>query len=149
MTFKFLLSQYGFDEIAPVFRALWEQNAPEQAKHLNMEGWRKIYQSLQSLEAVPSQYYIQLVCRWESCSPMVDMNCSVYGKDNHCRYDSMSSYPSWAEVMGMEIIVDEDVQITPQELTAGLLWEITYYGGTEEMSRKNQERIFHRNKGGE
>ena len=42
----------------------------------------------------------------------------------------------------MEIVVDGDVQITPQELTAGLFWEITYYGGTEGLSRMNQERIF-------
>ena len=39
----------------------------------------------------------------------------------------------------MEIVVDGDVQITPQELTAGLLWEITYYGGTEELVKDFHE----------
>lgn len=42
-------------------------------------------------------------------------------------------YPSWEEIMGMEIVIDEDVLITSEELTTGLLWENTYYGGTEEM----------------
>ena len=41
--------------------------------------------------------------------------------------------------LGMDILIDEDVEITPLELTAGLLWEITYYGGTEEMSHENQK----------
>lgn len=28
----------------------------------------------------------------------------------------------------MKIIIEHDIIITPQELTAGLFWEITYYG---------------------
>ena len=45
----------------------------------------------------------------------------------------MANYHSWAEILGMDILIDEDVEITPLELTAGLLWEITYYWGKEEM----------------
>ena len=31
MTFKDLLEQFSFDEIAPAFKTLWQRNAPEQA----------------------------------------------------------------------------------------------------------------------
>ena len=40
MTFKDLLEQFSFDEIAPAFKTLWQRNAPEQAARLDMEGWR-------------------------------------------------------------------------------------------------------------
>jgi len=39
-------------------------------------------------------------------------------------------------------VVEKDIVITPQELVAGLLWEITYFGGTEEMAEENRKRIF-------
>ena len=48
MTFGYLLSTYHFDEIVEEFRALWQINAPKQAEHLDLGGWRKIYQSLQA-----------------------------------------------------------------------------------------------------
>lgn len=139
MTFGYLLSAYCFDEIVEEFKALWRVNAPEQADSLDLGGWRKIYQSLQELDAKPSSYYIRLRGRWEGCSPLVDMNCTVCEGGNDSLCSPMASHPSWAEVLGMEIVMDGDVQITPQELTAGLLWEITYYGGTEELVKDFHE----------
>lgn len=131
MTVKELFSRYSFTEIAPAFKHLWQINASQQAVLLDMDGWEEIYQSLQALEAKPSEYFIILVSRWEYCNPMIDMNCSVHRSVDKQRECPLSSYPHWSEIMGMEITIDEDVQITPPELTAGLLWEITYYGGTE------------------
>lgn len=32
----------------------------------------------------------------------------------------MENYPSWSEILGMYTLIDEDVEITAQELTAGL-----------------------------
>lgn len=54
----------------------------------------------------------------------------------------MAEYPSWEEIIGMDIQIDDDVEIAAQELTTRLLWEITYYGGTKEISKENQKRIF-------
>ena len=42
----------------------------------------------------------------------------------------------------MEVVVGENVEIAPQELTAGLFWEITYFGGTEALASANREIIF-------
>ena len=143
MTFKDLLEQFSFDEIAPAFKALWQRNASEQAARLDMEGWRKIYHSIQEIKPVHSPYYIRLEYRWEGCIPMIDMNCSVYAKNDNERCYPLSNHSQWAESIGMEIIIDDDVLISPQELTAGLQWEITYYGGTEEIAKRNMDRIFH------
>ena len=142
MTFKELFSQFSFAEISPAFLNLWQTNEPKLAGQLDLDKWKRIYQKVQALEAKSSPYYIRLGWRWETCSPMIDMNCSVYDKaDNHLDCP-MACYPSWSEIAGMEVVVEKDIVITPQELVAGLLWEITYFGGTEEMAEENRKRIL-------
>ncbi|WP_288911510.1 DUF6557 family protein [uncultured Bacteroides sp.] len=139
MNFKNLLEQYSFEDIFPDFMELWKINAPELAERLDKDGWKRIYQNIQSLNVNPSDYYIRLVCRWERCTPMLDMNCSVYSKSDHQLVCPMAAYSLWTEILEMDIQIDDDVEITAQELTAGLLWEITYYGSTEEMSNENRK----------
>ena len=120
MTFKELFSQFSFAEIRSAFLNLWQTNEPKLVGHLDLDKWERIYQNVQVLDAEASQYYIRLGYRWETCSPMIDM-----------------------EIAGMEVVVEKDIVITPQELVAGLLWEITYFGGTEEIAQKNMNRTFH------
>ena len=116
MTFKELFSQFSFAEISPAFLNLWQTNEPKLAGQLDLDKWKRIYQKVQALEAKSSPYYIRLGWRWETCSPMIDMNCSVYDKaDNHLDCP-MACYPSWSEIAGMEVVVEKDIVITPQEL---------------------------------
>ena len=76
--------QYDFAEIYPIFTILWQNNEPGSAGPINMDGWREIYYKIRTLDDKPSGYYICLNCRWEGCSPMVDMNCLVCDKvDDH------------------------------------------------------------------
>lgn len=132
LTFKSLLTQFCFDDILPEFKSLYQRNQPKQAQHVDWEAYRSIYQALQKHEASESKYAVYLASRWEGCSPMIDMNCSVYNpKDEDSCYYPVASYSHWAALLGMKIHIGEDVVITLQELTAGLLWEITYYGETE------------------
>ena len=144
MTFKDLLLQYSFEEIKSSFVTLWKFNAPQQAGHLDFIKWTRIYQNIQAVHPSPTNGYIRLSVRWESCTPMIDMNCVVYSKKDNRLICPMACYPSWSEIAGMEIRIDKDVEISPQELAAGLLWEITYYGGTEESAGRNRKRLFHR-----
>lgn len=136
-TFKSLLNQYGFDEILPAFQALYSYNEPKQAENMNWEGYREIYQSLRDLPETKTALHIRLSSRWEGCVPMIDMNCAVMEGKYTC--GPVALYLSWSEIIGMKIVIDNDVFLTPQELVAGLLWEITYYGGSEEMAKYNLE----------
>lgn len=142
MTFKKLFSQFSFAEISPAFLNLWKTNEPKLVGHLDLGKWERIYQNVQALEAKSSPYYIRLEYCWETCVPMIDMNCSVYDKAGNHLYCPMACYSSWSEIAGMEVVIEKDVVITPQELVAGLLWEITYFGGTEEIAQKNMDRTF-------
>ena len=53
----------------------------------------------------------------------------------------MATYPIWSEILDMRIVIEYDIIIRPQELTAGLLWEITYYGETEKMVKEHLEEL--------
>lgn len=47
---------------------------------------------------------------------MTGMNSSVYSKvDNHLDCP-LACYQSWSEIAGMEVVVEKDIVITPQEL---------------------------------
>ena len=143
LTLKSLLTRFCFNDILPEFKALYQQNQPKQVQHANWEAYRKVYQALQTHNISESPYAIYLASRWEGCSPMIDMNCSVYDpKDEDSNYYPVASYSPWAVLLGMNIHIGEDVTITLQELIAGLLWEITYYGETEEMVQKNLDELF-------
>lgn len=131
-TVKQLFNRYSFAEIATAFTALWKYNEPKKAEQLDLVQWEKLYQSIRQKDISLSDYYIVVGWRWEGCYPKIDMNCAVFIRKNHQLLHAMAEHPSWAEVLGMEIIVEEEVQITPQELTAGILWEMTYYGIKEE-----------------
>lgn len=57
------------------------------------------------------------------------MNCAIYNKNEDEFLQPVATYSPLSEVLGMRTIISSDIIITPQELTAGLFWEITYYGG--------------------
>lgn len=128
LTFGYLLSRFSFDDILPDFKHLYQKNALDSFRNADWEAYRKVYQNLQSHEISETRYVLYLASRWEGCSPMIDMNCSVYDKDADEIFQPMATYDSWSEILGMKIIIEHDIIITPQELTAGLFWEITYYG---------------------
>lgn len=49
-----------------------------------------------------------------------------YEKGNDYDYRSIGNYSSLSEIIGMEIMVSNNVTFTLFELIAGLLWEVTY-----------------------
>ena len=142
LTFKYLLTRFSFDDILSDFKTLYQRNAPKSFLKANWEAYRKVYLFLQQLKLSESKYCIYLASRWEGCSPLIDMNCSIYDKKRDEICQPMVTYPRWSEILGMRIIIEYNIIIRPQELTAGLLWEITYYGETEEMVQKHLEGMF-------
>lgn len=138
-----LFEKYGFEDIKTAFIKLWQINEPKKAGQLNLDGWKEIYERLRTLEPKPSACCICLNHRWEHCSSMIDMNCIVTDKANRGGLCSpLSCYQSWSEIVSMEIFINEDIEISPEELAAGLLWEITYFGGSEEIAEHNRNNLL-------
>lgn len=142
LTFKYLLTRFSFDDILSDFKTLYQRNIQESYLKADWEAYRKVYQYLQQLELSESKYCIYLASRWEGCSPLIDMNCSIYDKNGDEICQPMATYPIWSEILNMRIIIEYDMIIRPQELTAGLLWEITYYGETDKMIQEHLEKMF-------
>jgi hypothetical protein len=57
---------------------------------------------------------------------LIDWNCSV--NDKKGLLYSAAEHKDKDEVLGMEVKVRADVEISEVELAAGLFWEMTYLG---------------------
>ena len=57
---------------------------------------------------------------------MLDMNCTVCNCDDDILH-ALAEHENKEEALGMEVIVEDYVDIDELDLTAGLFWEMTYY----------------------
>lgn len=109
LTFKYLLAHFCFDDVLSDFMTLYQRNAPKSFLKADLEAYRKVYQHLQLLEPSESKYCIYLVSRWEGCSPLIDMNCSIYDKNKDEIRQPMATYPIWSEILDMRVIIEYDI----------------------------------------
>lgn len=128
-----LYRKYTFEEIKCPLEHLFKVNSGSGS---SVNRWRVFHNHWAAAavlyEAPLTRNHIRVVSRWEGCSPMLDMNCSVY--DEHDELISpLAVYLPDSEILSMEVSVAEDVQISEQELLAGLLWEMTYYETEEKL----------------
>lgn len=127
MTVLDLLRKYDFESVIPHLNHLFEVNSKHSMSAEFIEVCRGIYNHwANECAPKPTDCYIRLVSRWEYTSPSIDMNCHVRNKTTFCY--SVADQEDMIEVLGMEVKVDEDVEISEVELAAGLFWEMTYRG---------------------
>ena len=125
-TFKSLLSRLSLDNILPEFKAIFRKLRPDLFEQEDWNIYRDIYQDLRTREADTSQYSILIFERWEDASDPGSNCCVGYEDGDNYDYRAIGGYPFLSEILGMEITISNGITLTPQELAAGLLWEITY-----------------------
>lgn len=121
-----LFRKYSFEDIKFRLDHLFVVNS---RYHLTQEAclkWKVIYDRLASSTPIDSDCHIYLATRWEYSSPMVDMNCTVCDDEDKILYP-LAEQKNKDEVLGMEVVVEDDVDIDELDLTAGLFWEMTYF----------------------
>lgn len=79
--------------------------------------------TLAETEPVQTRYHLHIIDRWEGTSPRIDMTCTVRDSDDEIAF-VIEDFPSLAGLMGMEIFVDDDVELSEAEIIAGLFWEL-------------------------
>ena len=127
MTVSEIFKRNDFESVIPHLNHLFEVNSKHSMSAEFIEVCRGIYNHwANECEPKPADCYIRLVSRWEFTSPSIDMNCHVRNKTTFCY--SVADQEDMIEVLGMEVKVDEDVEISEVELAAGLFWEMTYRG---------------------
>ena len=125
MTVLELFRKYDFESVIPHLNHLFVVNSKHSMTAEFIEVCRGIYYYwANECEPKSAEWYIRLASRWEWTCPSIDMNCSVKGKKGF-RY-AVADQEDMIEVLGMEVKVDDDVEISEVELAAGLFWEMTY-----------------------
>lgn len=127
MTFKELLDQYTWEEIKPVFQILY----PEE----KLEGYREVVDEIRSLTPEPSQMAIGLEWVLDEDGDYVD----VYGMEDGTRYGL--DFTSWTQWLSMPIL-KENAAFSPREILVHCLYEMTFYGFSNEKIMKERDKLF-------
>lgn len=130
-TFKSLSIRFCFDDILPEFKAIFQKLRSDLFEQADWNIYRDAYQDLRTHEVDASKYSILIFERWEDASSPGSNCCVGYEDGKAYDYRTIGGYPFLSELLGMEITISNDITFTPQELAAGLLWEITYASVTD------------------
>ena len=125
MTVLYLFRKYDFESVLPHLDHLFVVNSRHHLSDASIEVFRGIYNHwVNECEPKPTDFYIELVSRWEMTNSLIDWNCSV--NDKKGLLYSAAEHKDKIEVLGMEVNIRDDVEISEVELAAGLFWEMTY-----------------------
>lgn len=112
-----IIRQTSFEEVFESMTFLKDRSG--QARTVALER----FNSLAKTAPARTIYHLHIVDRWEGTSPRIDMTCTVRDPDDEIVY-IIEDFPSLEELMGMEVFVDDDVELSMEEIIAGLLWEL-------------------------
>ena len=112
MTLKELLTQVGFDELLPYLKK-------HEPKHLdNLYAFREAYDILQGMEPA-TEFNGEIHVGWSGGE--------FEGEEKWISVGPMHD-SSWEEDLAKDIVIADDVQLSPTDLAMHCLWEITYWG---------------------
>lgn len=104
----------------------------------NIPGYKKVYDLLLGMEPAPSsQYLLFLETELEDGEEEVDLYARLHNIDS--RY-SIECVP-WKEVLAMQIYTDPH-RYSCSEIVAHILFDITFWGFSEERIAYNISRMF-------
>lgn len=128
-----LLKSYSWEEIKPKIIELYPD------EEANIEKFKKVYNELQFRDIIDSDQsiYIRILDDDdddEDEGEYVDVSCVLPNEET---IYSLSFIP-WNKCIGMDIILEEDLNLSDVEVLVHCLWEITWHGFSEE----SVQRIF-------
>ena len=126
MTLKELLTQVGFDELLPHLKK-------REPKHLdNMCAFREAYDILQGMKP-DTEFKGEIHVEWSGGVFECEEKWIRVGPMHDC---------SWEEDLAKEIVIADDVHLSPAELAMHCLWEITYWGFSPDEREETWQRKF-------
>lgn len=114
-----ILRQTSFDDVFESMTYVKDKSIQARRTTLNL------FNSLQNIIPTDSEYHLHLVDRWEGCLSRIDLNCTIRDKNDEIKY-IIEDFQNLEEIMGMEVWIDNDVEINNAEIIAGLCWELKY-----------------------
>jgi len=145
MKFRELVDKYVWDDVWPVLLQLY----PNEEKSL--DGYRQVYETLRALSPADTKLRICI----ETVTDDFDGETyeDVSGKDGTTRRETAPEtewdgeqgngeasfgieFTDWAEWLGMEIDPETVARYSELEIIGHCLWEMTFFGFSEEKIRK-------------
>jgi hypothetical protein len=125
MTVSEILKRNDFEIVVPHLNHLFQVNSKHSMSAEFIEVCRGIYNHwANECEPKPTDLYIELASRWEMTNSLIDWNCSV--NDEKGLLYSAAEHKDKNEVLGMDVKIRDDVEISEVELAAGLFWEMSF-----------------------
>lgn len=118
-TIKDLIDRYEYSELQEELGCLCKKDAL-------LPLMQDAYIQLKAVIPETTDRTVQVVERWEYCSPMLDMNCHIRTRSGEI-LSPVAICDSWPELMSMPVYCLRRLRMTEKELLAGILWEVTYY----------------------
>ena len=129
MTLKELIAQVSFDELLPALKTMTRGNEN------SLYAFREAYDRLRLMEPEPD-FKGEIHVGWHG---------GMFGEDKWIGVSDLSG-DYWSKNLSKEIIVEEGIQLTLNELAAHCLWEITFYGFSEDEITNTFDKMLGRNK---
>jgi hypothetical protein len=133
MTFQELLKTCTFKEIHP---KLVEISHPD--GEYSMGGFKTVFDELRLRKSASPA----------DCKITISENPAEEDIPAYIRVSSDSGslcyYPHWDEILGWEIVVDENIHLSNAETAAHIIWEMTFYGYSEKEINDRFSRMFNR-----
>ena len=128
--------KYSLQDVICEFMQLYSINNERTLSKGKVLAWEKIYKDIQEashkLGNVATDYHVMVVERWEHVIPEIDRNCRVCDAGNEFQYPFIDALKYQGnEILAMEVVVDDDVELTEKEVAAGLFWELNFYTDIE------------------
>jgi hypothetical protein len=112
MTLKELVHSCSFEDLLPALLELVSDNKN------SIPDFKIVFDTLRHTE--PKSTPIKI---WIAYDEYIDVGCIDPEYDHNCGF----CYP-WDESLGMEVILEEGVQLSTPEIVAHCIWEMTFYG---------------------
>jgi hypothetical protein len=135
MRFHELVKNCKWEDIQPVLLAICRDRGPYEYVTQCDEGkkeydcFEEAFNNLKSTEPVESDVIIR-ICEWEDSDDetsgnrkYIDVYCIEKDYEGRCGF----CYP-WDESLGMEIVLENGLILSPEETVANCLWEMTFWG---------------------
>lgn len=129
MTLKELIMQVSFDELLPALKTM------TRGYENSLYAFREAYDRLRLMEPEPD-FKGEIHVGWHG---------GMFGEDKWIGVSDLSG-DYWSKNLSKEIIVEEGIQLTLNELAAHCLWEITFYGFSEDEITNTFDKMLGRNK---
>jgi hypothetical protein len=150
MKFKELIDKYDWDDVHPTLMQLYP------GREKNIEGYKQVFEELRTLKPVETEMYIVIEDVFDEYDK--EYYAHVSGKDGTLNKESDPEYfkddeignqevsyaiefTDWAQWLAMDIDHESLLKYSELDIIAHCLWEMTFYGFTQEDIKKAIDEI--------